>query len=77
LVALAIEYYKGPFGPGEGNMFNVDHNLWRAEERVTSLENEELTKPFSEDEIKVALFQMERNKAFDPYGILPTLLGYN
>jgi hypothetical protein len=46
LVALATEYYKGLFGPGEGNMFNVDHNLWRAEERVTSLENEELTKPF-------------------------------
>jgi hypothetical protein len=35
-------------------------------EHVTKLENEELCKPFSETEIKGALFQMEKNKAVGP-----------
>jgi hypothetical protein len=37
--------------------------LWSEEYKVTNIENDELTKPFLEDEIKEALFQIERNKA--------------
>jgi hypothetical protein len=40
-------------------MFAVDANLWNDDEKVTDLENEDLTKPFEEEEIKLALFQME------------------
>jgi hypothetical protein len=31
--------------------FQVDSNLWTEDEKVTVVENEELIKPFSEDEI--------------------------
>jgi hypothetical protein len=50
-------------------MFAVDANLWNDDEKVTDLENEDLTKPFEEEEIKLALFQMEKNKVADPGGI--------
>jgi hypothetical protein len=32
------------------------------------LENEQLVRPFSEDEVRYAVFQMEHNKASDPDG---------
>jgi hypothetical protein len=65
LIKLATEYYKSLFGPGEGNLFEVDANLWRTEDRVSNVENANLTKPFLEEEIKGALFQMKKNKAID------------
>jgi hypothetical protein len=57
------------FGPANGNVFELDPDLWSAEEKVTEQENEELTKPFLEEEIRDALFQMERNKAAGPDGL--------
>jgi hypothetical protein len=43
-------------------------------------ENDLLTAPYSEEEVKRAIFQMEHNKAPDPDGFfaefLPVLLGY-
>jgi hypothetical protein len=66
LLKLASKYYKELLGPGDGNMFDLDPNLWLAEENVTMAENEQLTKPSSENEIKCALFQMEKNKAAGP-----------
>jgi hypothetical protein len=47
---------------GVGNVFEVDSNLWLEEEKVTVIENEELIKPFLEDEIKATLFQIEKIK---------------
>jgi hypothetical protein len=47
----------------------LDTGLWSVEDKLTSQENSELTKPFQEDEIKQALFLMERNKAAWPDGI--------
>jgi hypothetical protein len=66
LLKLASKYYKELLGLGDGNMFDLDLNLWLAEENVTMAENEQLTKPSSENEIKYALFQMEKNKATEP-----------
>ena len=40
--------------------------LWENNEKVSNLDNEELTKPFSEAKIKEALFHMEKNKATSP-----------
>jgi hypothetical protein len=57
------------FGPGEGNAFEINSNLWQDSENVLVLENAELTKPFMEDDIKNALFEMERNKAACPDGL--------
>jgi len=57
------------FGPAPGNAFPLDPNLWENDEKVTEEENEELIKPFSEAEVKEALFQMEKNKAAGPDSI--------
>jgi hypothetical protein len=65
----ATEFYRTLFGPREGNAFGLDPSPWQAEDIVTSQENSDLTKPFLEEEIKVALFQMEKNKAARPDGI--------
>jgi hypothetical protein len=69
LLQHATSYYKGLFGSADGNVFELDPDLWPAEEKVTEQENEELTKPFSEEETRGALFQMERNKAASPDGL--------
>lgn len=65
----ATTYYKSLFGPGEGNAFDLDDSIWSSMDKVSELENQVLIKPFEEDEIKNALFQMEKNKAAGPDGI--------
>jgi hypothetical protein len=54
------------FGPGYGNAFDLEVDLWAEDERVSVEENQELIKPFLEDEVKTALFMMEKNKAAGP-----------
>jgi len=54
------------FGPAPGNAFPLDPNLWENDEKVTEEENEELIKPFSEAEVKEALFQMEKKQGCRP-----------
>jgi hypothetical protein len=54
------------FGPGYGNAFDLEVDLWAENERVSVEENQELIKPFLEDEVKTALFMMEKNKAAGP-----------
>jgi hypothetical protein len=63
LVNMVTDYYKSLFGPGVGNAFEADSNLWKGDERVTNMENQELTKPFLEEEIKLALFQMGKKQS--------------
>jgi hypothetical protein len=63
LLSHATDYYKSLFGPGNGNAFELDQELWPADERVSAQENLELVKPFDTEEIKKALFSMEKNKA--------------
>jgi hypothetical protein len=69
LLKLATKYYKELFGHRDGNMFDLDPNLWLVEENVAMSKNDHLTSPFSEKVIKSALFQMERNKAAGPDGM--------
>jgi hypothetical protein len=52
----------------------LDDGLWPSDEWVTDKENLELTKQFQEEEIRRALYQMERNKAVGPDGF-PIELG--
>ena len=66
LVKHATDFYKTLFGPAPGNMLPLNGDLWDNGEKVDVLDNEELTKHFSEEEIKNALFQMEKNKAAGP-----------
>jgi len=60
LLSYATEYYKNLFGPAPVNSFPADHDLWHSWEKVNEADNSLLTHPFSEDEIKHALFQMEK-----------------
>jgi len=69
LISHATEYYKELFGPAIGNQFQLDSDLWGENELVSEDDNILLTKSFSEEEIKYALFQMEKNKAAGPDSI--------
>jgi hypothetical protein len=68
LIRHVTEYYKTLFGPGDGNLIDMDQNLWGEDDKVREQENIELIRPFSEEEIKSALFKMEKNKAAGPDG---------
>jgi len=63
LIQHVTSYYKELFGPAAGNIFQIDPDLWEEREKVTNDENEELTKPFTEEEVKSALFQMEKKQS--------------
>jgi hypothetical protein len=52
---LAIEYYKELFGPGTGNMFAIDPNLWQIDENVTALENDHLTRSFEGGGVRLSV----------------------
>lgn len=54
------------FGPGEDHNIHIDSSLWDELEKVTDSDNSLLSSPFSELEVKDALFLMEKNKAAGP-----------
>lgn len=62
----ATGYYSNLFGPADDHDLHIDNNVWHELPQVYDSENEELCRPFSEKEIKDALFQMEKNKAAGP-----------
>jgi mannosylglycoprotein endo-beta-mannosidase len=66
LLQHAIDYYSKLFGPEESHDIHIDPSLWDELPQVSQEENDELCKPFPENEIKSALFQMETNKAAGP-----------
>ena len=69
LLEHATEFYKNLFGPEHNHPFPLDPDLWDSCELVQEFENDLLTRPFTEEEIKEALFQMEKNKAAGPDSI--------
>jgi len=66
LLNHATEYYTNLFGPEEDHNIHIDQSLWDEVEKVSDVDNENLCKPFCEQEIKDALFQMEKHKADGP-----------
>lgn len=66
LLAHATEFYKNLFGFEQGHELQLDPDLWDSGELLDDSDNDFLTRPFSEEEIKEALFQMEKNKAAGP-----------
>jgi hypothetical protein len=79
ILSHAIEYYKKLFGPSEKPIFNLDSECWDQEEKVTEEENESLTKPFSVEELKSAIFFYgDKHSSWSwshPSGILSKWLG--
>jgi len=61
-------YYRNLFGPGETSLFSLDETQTTDIPQVSNLENEFLTTPFTEEEVRIAIFQMEHNKAPRPDG---------
>jgi hypothetical protein len=61
-------YYSDLFGPSENSGFSLDENYNSDITQVTETENDILNAPFSEEEVKHAIFQMKHNKAPGPDG---------
>ena len=62
------DYYKRLFRPHIQNSFSMDETLRHDIPQVSMEENEVLVAPFSEEEVKVAVLDMEHNKAPGPDG---------
>jgi mannosylglycoprotein endo-beta-mannosidase len=64
-------YYKTIFGPSEDSLLSLDESRIEDIPQVSDLENEFLTKPFMQEEVRTTIFQMEHNKAPGPDGFPP------
>jgi hypothetical protein len=62
------KYYQGLFGPSEENNFSMDETRRDDIPQVSDVENDMLSTPFSEKEVKEAIFRMELNKSPGPDG---------
>jgi hypothetical protein len=60
------QYYKNLFGPSSNANIHLDSNCWDPGEKISKEENKELTKEFTMEEIKFAVFSMEKNTARGP-----------
>jgi hypothetical protein len=60
------EYYRGKFGHLEDEQFSLDGSLVSDLQQVSQEENEALIAPFTEKEVKEAIFQMKHNEASGP-----------
>jgi hypothetical protein len=69
LISHATAYYKNLFGLAPGNILDFDANMWKPHEKLSEEENLILTRPFSVEEVKFALFSMAPNKAPGPDNI--------
>src|SRR6266542_2452001 len=63
LKGLITKFYKELFGEPEESLLTLDENRNQDILQVSQTENNFLTAPFTEKEIKEAIFQMEHNKA--------------
>ena len=63
LLNHATNFYKNLFGPTTIPAFKMDDNVWEFGEKLSDEDKEEIDKSFSEEEIKTAIEQMEKNKA--------------
>jgi hypothetical protein len=81
MLSIACDFYKNLFGFETKPNLHLGMNFWDPADLVTSAENELLEKPFSEEEIKAAIFGSYANGAPGPDSLsflfLPNLLrGY-
>jgi excinuclease UvrABC nuclease subunit len=68
LKSYITQFYKGLFGEPEQTSFSLELDRTEDIKQVSEAENDILTAPFSEKEVKAAIFQMEHNKASGPDG---------
>lgn len=65
------KYYKKLFGPSESNSVSMDESRCNDTPQVIDHENDFLVAPFTEEEIKEAIFQMKHNTALGLDGFPP------
>jgi hypothetical protein len=74
-------YYKNVFTAPLDNSFTLDEARLDGISQVSEEENNLPIRPFSEEEVREAVFQMEHNKASDldgfPTEFYQSMLGYN
>jgi hypothetical protein len=63
LLNHATAYYKVFFGPAPANMFSVSQSLWNDNGTLNEDDNVDLTRPFTIEEVKNALFSVDSNRA--------------
>jgi len=66
LLEHATKYYSELFGPGVDFNIQTDPDMWSEAAVVSEAENNALCQPFTESEVKTALFIMDSNKAAGP-----------
>ena len=65
---ISHSYYKSLFGASDEGNVTLDETRIDDIPQAMAEENDILTTPFSEEEVRVAVFQMEHNKAPGPNG---------
>jgi hypothetical protein len=64
----AVDYYKNLFGPEPMSGVRLDADFWDDDDKVSIQENELLEAPFSENEIRTAVFESYVDGASGPDG---------
>jgi mannosylglycoprotein endo-beta-mannosidase len=68
VLSHAIDFYKDLFGPQQMSHTRMSDDVWLDSERLNDLDRAWMDRPFTEEEVKDFIDQMERNKAAGPYG---------
>ena len=69
---IIYDFYKKHFGRQAISNVSLSENAWTTEGRLSSEDNEFLTRPFSEEEVKWVVFDMKENIALGPDGFSVT-----
>jgi hypothetical protein len=69
MLKVAVDFYKDLFKKENRGDISLGDNFWNEEEKVTPVENDMLTAPFTESEIKEAVFSCYAEGAPGPDGL--------
>ncbi|XP_073359806.1 uncharacterized protein [Aegilops tauschii subsp. strangulata] len=69
MLEIATNYYKGLFRGESRGGFRISNDFFTPEEKVNDLDNQSLQKPFSEEEVKDAIFGSYSDGAPGPDGL--------
>lgn len=69
MMEIAVDFYKNLFKKENRDDISLEENFWGEEDLVTNEENDFLEKPFSEEEIKEAVFGSYAEGAPGPDGL--------
>jgi hypothetical protein len=66
---IIYNFYKQLFGSQDRTKIRLSEEAWRLRGRLTLEDNEELTRPFLEEEVRNVVFGMKENSAPGPDGL--------